>query len=306
MTSAWISTLAAPTGTSIGDFSETIDVVGLGHGLHPVADFAEPFSSCGCSEAWIEIDVIVGLARQRARDAVSDFLDRLTRGRVGDFGQQLEMAERMPSGTVGQRPEERCSFRFAFDVGLLGEEAIAHRRLTLASKAQLEVAVGLRRLELWHEPEAIAARPRDVTATHLLPPRRHYDCAVVTIDWDVIKQAALAGLFVLVPAIVVLTLVLDENSASIWIYIFGLILVFGFMTAGYGAGRIRSDTPMIHGAIAGLACYVAIQLFGVVSRLIRGDSINPWQYPFLAIFSAALGASGALFADWYRRKDARA
>jgi len=129
---------------------------------------------------------------------------------------------------------------------------------------------------------------------------------VVTIDWDVIKQAALAGLFVLVPAIVVLTLVLDENSASIWIYIFGLILVFGFMTAGYGAGRIRSDTPMIHGAIAGLACYVAIQLFGVVSRLIRGDSINPWQYPFLAIFSAALGASGALFADWYRRKDARA
>ena len=92
-----------------------------------------------------------------------------------------------------------------------------------------------------------------MTATHLLPPRRHYDRAVVTIDWDVIKQAALAGLFVLVPAIVVLTLVLDENSASIWIYIFGLILVFGFMTAGYGAGRIRSDTPMIHGAIAGLA-----------------------------------------------------
>lgn len=130
--------------------------------------------------------------------------------------------------------------------------------------------------------------------------------AVVAIDWDVIKTAAFAGLFVLVPAIVVLTLVLDENSASIWIYIFGLILVFGFLTAGYGAGRIRSDTPMIHGAIAGVACYVAIQLFGVISRLIRGDSINPWQYPFLAMFAASLGACGALFADWYRRKDARA
>lgn len=129
---------------------------------------------------------------------------------------------------------------------------------------------------------------------------------MVAIDWVVIRSAALAGLMVLVPAIVVLTLVLDESSASIWIYIFGLLLVFGFLTAGYGAGRVRSDTPMIHGAIAGLSCYAAIQLFGVVSRVLRGESVNPWQYPFLAIFSASLGASGALFADWYRRKDARA
>lgn len=128
---------------------------------------------------------------------------------------------------------------------------------------------------------------------------------MVAIDWNVIKSAAFAGLMVLVPAIVVLTLVLDDSSASIWIYIFGLILVFGFMTAGYGAGRVRSDTPMIHGAIAGLACYVVIQVFGVLSRLLRGESINPLQYPFLALFSAALGTSGALFADWYRRKDAR-
>jgi hypothetical protein len=128
---------------------------------------------------------------------------------------------------------------------------------------------------------------------------------VVAIDWVVIRTAALAGLFVLVPAIVVLTLVLDDSSSTLWIYLFGLLAVFGFLTAGYGAGRIRSDTPMIHGAIAGLACYVAIQLFGVIFRLIRGDSINPLQYPFLAMLSAALGASGGLFADWYRRKGDR-
>ena len=128
---------------------------------------------------------------------------------------------------------------------------------------------------------------------------------MVAIDWDVIKTATLAGLFVLVPAIVVLTVVLGDNAATVWIYLFGLILVFGFLTAGYGAGRSRSDTPLMHGALAGFACYVAIQLFGVISRLIRGDSINPWQYPFLALFAASLGASGALFADWYRRKDAR-
>ena len=155
-------------------------------------------------------------------------------------------------------------------------------------------------------PRRSGIRPKlSPDATHLLPSTGHYDRRVVAIDWVVIKSAALAGLFVLVPAIVVLTLVLDESSASIWIYIFGLILVFGFMTAGYGAGRIRNDTPMIHGAIAGVACYATIQLFGVVSRLIRGESINPWQYPFLALFSAALGASGALFADWHRRKGVR-
>ncbi len=140
-------------------------------------------------------------------------------------------------------------------------------------------------------------------------PRRtaapHYDGPVVAIDWIVIRSAALAGLFVLVPSIVVLTLVLDESASSLWIYLFGLLLVFGFLTAGYGAGRARSDTPMIHGAIAGLSCYLVIQLFGSVSRLIRGDSVNPLQYPFLAVLSAALGASGALFADWYRRKGLR-
>lgn len=173
----------------------------------------------------------------------------------------------------------------------------------------------MRPIELWHGPKlspdaagaiAVAAASQRwhtrLTCSHQQATTID---AVVAIDWVVIKSAALAGLFVLVPAIVVLTLVLDDTSASIWIYIFGLILVFGFLTAGYGAGRIRSDTPLIHGAIAGFACYVAIQLFGVISRLLRGDSINPWQYPFLAMFAASLGACGALFADWYRRKDAR-
>ncbi len=135
--------------------------------------------------------------------------------------------------------------------------------------------------------------------------RSHYDGPVVAIDWIVVRSAALAGLFVLVPSIIVLTLVLDDSASSGWIYLFGLLLVFGFLTAGYGAGRARSDTPMIHGAIAGLSCYVVIQLFGAISRLVRGETINPLQYPFLAVFSAALGASGALFADWYRRKGLR-
>ena len=130
--------------------------------------------------------------------------------------------------------------------------------------------------------------------------------AVVAIDWIVIRSAVIAGLLVLVPAIVVLTLVLDDSSATFWIYVFGLIMVFGFATAGYGAGRMRSDTPMIHGAVAGFGCYVVIQTFGALFRLLRGDEINPLQYPFLAMFSAALGASGALFADWYRRRSSRA
>ena len=89
---------------------------------------------------------------------------------------------------------------------------------------------------------------------------------MIAIDWIVIRSAALAGLFVLVPSIVVLTLVLDDSASSLWIYVFGLLLVFGFLTVGDGAGRARSDTPMIHGAIAGLSCYLVIQLFGSISR----------------------------------------
>ena len=142
-------------------------------------------------------------------------------------------------------------------------------------------------------------------ARHRLYPTEHYDHTVVAIDWVAIRSAVLAGLLVLIPAIVVLTLVLDDSASSFWIYVFGLILVFGFLTAGYGAGRARNDTPMIHGAIAGVGCYLLIQAFGAISRLVRGDDINPLQYPFLAMLAAALGTSGALFADWYRRKGMR-
>ncbi len=128
---------------------------------------------------------------------------------------------------------------------------------------------------------------------------------MATIDWALVRTAALAGLLILVPAAVISTLVVDDDASTAWSGLFAVITLFGFLTAGYGAGRARSDTPMMHGAAAAIACYLVIQTFGAVSRLARGDDINVVTYPLTALLAGCAGVVGALFADWYRRRALR-
>ncbi len=87
---------------------------------------------------------------------------------------------------------------------------------------------------------------------------------------------------------------------------FGVLVLFGFMTAGYGAGRLRTDTPMMHGALAAVACYVVVQAFGIVTSLARGNSLSPDKYILTVLLAAVMGVAGGLFADWYRRRLSRA
>lgn len=129
--------------------------------------------------------------------------------------------------------------------------------------------------------------------------------AVPAIDWAVVRAATIAGLVVVIPSVIILAVVLGDDSNAAWAYLFGFVTLFGFAAAGYGAGRVRSDTPMMHGAIAALACYSIVQAFGTIKRIAAGEDVNPIQYPFLALLAAVMGVSGALFADWYRRKGLR-
>ena len=110
----------------------------------------------------------------------------------------------------------------------------------------------------------------------------------------------------MLPAAALSSLFVDDDTSSAWSILFGVVTLFGFMVAGYGAGRIRNDTPMLHGATAAALCYVVVQIFGVVRRLASGESINPAMYPLTALLAATMGVAGALFADWYRRKTLRA
>ncbi len=122
------------------------------------------------------------------------------------------------------------------------------------------------------------------------------------LDWSVIGTAVLSGLVVVVPAAVVSQLFVSEESTSALAYVFLIVIMFGFATCGYAAARLKSTTPMMHGAVAALLTYVIVQGVGIVTSIIRGNDINPIGYPLLAGLAASCGLLGALFGDWYRRR----
>lgn len=123
------------------------------------------------------------------------------------------------------------------------------------------------------------------------------------IDWPVVVNAAGAGLLVVIPAALLTALVFSDTSTSRWAILFSLVIFLGFAVAGFGAGRLRRDTPMIHGALAALLCYVVVQGFGIARRLVADKPLNLATYPLSALLAACLGVAGALFADWYLRRN---
>lgn len=125
------------------------------------------------------------------------------------------------------------------------------------------------------------------------------------LDWSLIGTAAARGLVIIVPAAIISALLFDPGSDSNLAFLFGFIVLVGFVVAGYAAGSRRADTPMMHGAAAALACYVVVQLFGLLRRLASGDDINLLSYPVSALFAATFGVAGGVFADWNRRRQLR-
>ncbi len=128
------------------------------------------------------------------------------------------------------------------------------------------------------------------------------DGALQPIDWRVIRTSATAGLMLIVPAALLSALLVGEDRRPGLGFIFVSIILLGFIIAGFGAGRLRSDTPMIHGALAAFACYAVVQIFGTLRILITGGDINLATYPMSAILASFCGVAGALFADWYGRR----
>lgn len=129
---------------------------------------------------------------------------------------------------------------------------------------------------------------------------------MVNLDFTVIRTAATAGLLVIVPSTILAELVNDDTANGgprrLLAFLFLALTLLGFMIAGFGAGRMRSDTPMAHGIVAAVLCWAVVQGFGILKRLAQGDDI-PWvALPVLAIVAATCGLFGALFADWYRRQ----
>lgn len=109
---------------------------------------------------------------------------------------------------------------------------------------------------------------------------------------------------IVVPAALIAQM-LRSTSVGGLAWLFLVIVLVGFVVAGFGAGFLRSDTPMKHGAIAAICAYVCIQLFGLIWRLARGEDVNPITYPLLALMAGSFGLVGGLFGDWHRRRSQR-
>ncbi|MEM7326899.1 MAG: hypothetical protein AAF531_27695 [Actinomycetota bacterium] len=124
-------------------------------------------------------------------------------------------------------------------------------------------------------------------------------------DWTVIRSAATAGLLAIAPSAVLAEIIFGDGPAALaWLFL--LVILFGFGLAGYVAGRLRPDTPIAHGILSGLLCFVVAQAFGFAVVLSRGDRIAWVAIPLTALLAASLSAAGALTSDAVHRREVRA
>lgn len=123
------------------------------------------------------------------------------------------------------------------------------------------------------------------------------------LDRTVIRNAATAGLLVVIPSALVAQAFAGEvEEGSGWQLLFFTLTVLGFVVAGFVAGRLRSDTPMAHGALAAGITWGAVQLFGTVRRLLADEPVSWLAIAFAGMLAVCAGIAGGAFADWFRRR----
>lgn len=123
------------------------------------------------------------------------------------------------------------------------------------------------------------------------------------LDWSIIRNAATAGLLVVIPAALVAQVFAGEvDDGSGWPLLFFAVTILGFLIAGFAAGRLRSDTPLAHGAVAAGITWAAVQVFGTVRRLLADEPVSWLALAFAGMLAVCAGIAGGAFADWFRRR----
>jgi hypothetical protein len=131
----------------------------------------------------------------------------------------------------------------------------------------------------------------------------------LSIDWRVVLRGALVGLAVIVP-VTVLRVVLDREVADFddsgWIYPLFILILLAYGAAGWVAGNARPDSPLAHGALAGLGAFALWIPIRVVIWAVREDgrglfsgddaALRPGQVFGQLVIAAAIAMVGALLA----------
>lgn len=121
------------------------------------------------------------------------------------------------------------------------------------------------------------------------------------LDWTIVRTAATGGLLILVPGALGAGLLVDDGSSAAWAWPFAVIILIGFGVAGYVAGRLRPDTPMLHGAVGAFLAYLVAQVLAAVAGLVDGGGLNWAAASLTALLAVTLGVAGALLSDVVHR-----
>lgn len=120
------------------------------------------------------------------------------------------------------------------------------------------------------------------------------------IGWRTVLIGSLLGGSVIIVGSALAATVTDEPlSSGPWLYL--LVATAGFALAGWWGGRRRGDSPMLHGALAGLGACALAQTVGVVGRLVGDEAIDVVALALTAVVAAVTAVGAALVADWHRR-----
>jgi putative membrane protein (TIGR04086 family) len=119
-----------------------------------------------------------------------------------------------------------------------------------------------------------------------------------------VTRGALVAGVVCLPLALISTVVIEENQPSNWAVPLFLGVLLGLVAGGWVASRAATDSPLVSGALAGLAGFVIVQSIGVVIRLAEGDDVGWTKIAGTAVLAYGCGLTGAVLAERLRSRQA--
>jgi putative membrane protein (TIGR04086 family) len=122
---------------------------------------------------------------------------------------------------------------------------------------------------------------------------------VSRLDLPAILVGALVSLGIIVPVALIARLAAGgDDVSSGWNAAFTVLIVGATIVGSGVAARRQTETPMIHGAAAGVLTYVAARLVSIIAS---GDVPNVIALAFALIVFAAIGAIGGFLVAAFGR-----
>lgn len=121
------------------------------------------------------------------------------------------------------------------------------------------------------------------------------------IDWTVVRTAATGGLIVIVPGALVSGLLAERWTGwPLWLFL--AVTIIGFAAAGFVAGRLRDDTPILHGFLSAALTFAVALMIGLALASARGQHVSWITAPVTAVLAVTAGVAGALIGDRIHRR----